>query len=324
MSTGSGALPASSESRETFACFGSQCTVIVSDHREGQASAAVIRARQRLLEWHSQFSRFEPASELSRLNADPRETVPVSPLLRRIVEVGVLAAQRTGGLVDPTLATEIERAGYTRHLAADGVPLELGLALAPPRARAAADPAARWRQVIVNRAASTITRPSAVKIDVGGIAKGVFADELAAGLSGYGAFAIDCAGDIRLGGSDGTSRELYVESPFDDSILNTFTLASRGAATSGIGKRSWLTGDRRPAHHLLDPATGEPAFTGVVQVTALAPSAAEAEVLAKAALLSGPQGAPEWLVHGGVVVHDDRSCAVIAAGARHRELEPSS
>jgi hypothetical protein len=40
-------------------------------------------------------------------------------------------------------------------------------------------------------------------------------------------------------------------------------------------------------------------------VTALAPSALLAEVYAKAALLSGPGGAADWLPHGGVVVRDD-------------------
>ncbi len=83
-------------------------------------------------------------------------------------------------------------------------------------------------------------------------------------------------------------------------------------ATSGIGRRSWLGPDRRPAHHLLDPATGAPAFTGVVQATALAPTAVEAEWRAKAAVLSGPERAGDWLAHGGVVVLDDRSHLVVS------------
>ncbi len=62
---------------------------------------------------------------------------------------------------------------------------------------------------------------------------------------------------------------------------------------------------------LLDPATGLPAYTGVVQATALAPTALEGEALAKAAVLSGPEGAAAWLPHGGVLVFDDGSHAVI-------------
>lgn len=298
------------EHRDTFPCFGSECTVIVCDRREAQAAAGVALARRRLLEWHSQFSRFQPSSELSRLNADPRETVPVSPMLRRVVELGVRAAQATDGLVDPTLGAEIERAGYATHLPAEGVPLGAGLALAPPRATGAAAPSAGWRRVEVDRRAGTVTRPRGVKLDLGGIAKGAFADELAATLGGYGAFAIDCAGDIRLGGTDQTLRDVHVASPFDGSTVHTFALAAGAIATSGIGKRSWLASDGLPGHHLLDPRTGAPAFTGIVQVTALAPRAAEAEGLAKAALLSGPLKARRWLAHGGAIVLDDGSCEV--------------
>ena len=82
-------------------------------------------------------------------------------------------------------------------------------------------------------------------------------------------------------------------------------------ATSGIGRRSWLGSDGRPAHHLLDPATGRPAFTGLVQATALAPTALEAEVLAKAALLAGPGAARGWLPHGGALVADDGGRTVV-------------
>ena len=85
--------------------------------------------------------------------------------------------------------------------------------------------------------------------------------------------------------------------------------------TSGIGRHSWTTTGGRPAHHLLDPRTGRPAYTGVVQATALAPTATQAEVLAKAALLSGPGGARQWLTHGGVVVLDDGSYEVLQPAA---------
>ncbi len=294
------------EQRERLACFGSWCEVAAT-HSAGdaEARAAVDAARDRLLEWHGRFSRFLPDSEISRLNADPSPVVEVSPLLRRIVQSALDAARRTGGLVDPTLAEEIVRAGYGSHF--DGPSLEpaAALAAAPPRAPARPATASRWREVSVDRARSTVSRPPGVVLDPGGIAKGVFADELAAIMSGCDSFAIDCAGDLRLGGRAGLERPVEVESPFDGLVLHRFALAGGGVATSGICRRSWLDADGRPAHHLLDPATGRPAFTGVVQVTALAPTATEAEALAKAALLSGPAEASGWLRHGGVVVRDD-------------------
>ena len=65
------------------------------------------------------------------------------------------------------------------------------------------------------------------------------------------------------------------------------------------------------------PSTGRPAFTGVVQATALAPTAVEAEWRAKAAVLSGPDAARDWLPHGGVVVLDDGSTSS-SRPRRHR------
>jgi thiamine biosynthesis lipoprotein len=41
-----------------------------------------------------------------------------------------------------------------------------------------------------------------------------------------------------------------------------------------------------------------------VQATAVAATAVEAEVRAKAALLSGPERASEWLIDGGMFVTD--------------------
>jgi thiamine biosynthesis lipoprotein len=302
------------EQRQTFACFGSECTVIVRDAaRQADAAAAVAMAKQALLEWHDRFSRFEPDSELSRMNRDPRETVAVSPLMGRVIEAAVKGARDTSGLVDATLGAEIEQAGYGSHLEGDGVALELALSLAPRRRPAGANPAQTWRHVVVDRRAGSITRPVGMRLDPGGIAKGVFADELASLLAGFEAFALDCAGDLRLGGRSQTIREVHVASPFDQATLHTFERASGGFATSGIGRRSWLRSDGQPAHHLLDPRTGRPAFTGVVQVTALAPTATQAEVLAKAAILSGPEQAGQWLLHGGVVVLDDGSYDVVAS-----------
>ena len=302
------------EQREAFDCFGSHCTVIVADGSEADATAGVLRARRLLLAWHGQFSRFAPDSELTRLNEDRGETVTVSPMMRRVVEAGIQAARATGGLVDPTLLTQIERAGYQSHFEGPGLPLLAALAQAPARRPGQPSEEANWRLVSTDRRTGSVTRPAGVRIDAGGIAKGVFADEIAAMLAGYEAFVVDCGGDLRLGGRSAPVREVHVESPFEDAILHTFALRSGGVATSGIGRRSWIDADGHVAHHLLDPGTGRPAFTGVVQVTALAPTATEAEMLSKAALLRGLAGAGQVLVHGGVIVLDSGDYVVLDPG----------
>ena len=74
--------------------------------------------------------------------------------------------------------------------------------------------------------------------------------------------------------------------------IHTLHVEDGAVATSGIDMRLWRAPDGTPRHHLLDPSTGAPAWTGLISVTALAPTALEAEALAKAALLSGPRARP--------------------------------
>jgi FAD:protein FMN transferase len=300
------------EASAEFDCFGSTCAALVIGADEaGSARDAVRMVRHALLAWHERFSRFLPDSELSRLNSDPRDEVPISAPMACLADAVRTAANISGGLVDATLVSEIEHAGYRGELPAP-LPLAQALALAPARKAAAGAPGARWRALEVNIDGGTLTRPPGLKLDSGGLAKGLFADVLGNTLANHAGFVVNCAGDLLIGGTSGLRRPVHVQSPFDERILHTFDLSAGGVATSGIGRRSWLQPTGTPAHHLLDPASGLPAFTGVVQATALAPSALLAEIRAKAAVLSGPHRAWRWLTDGGVLVFDDGSHQVVA------------
>jgi thiamine biosynthesis lipoprotein len=296
------------EASATFACFGSTCSVhVIGDGRWGTATAAVTRARATMLAWHDRFTRFAPWSELSRLNADPRAAVPASPPMLRLAAAVADAGRRTGGLVDATLLGPLQRAGYDGDLPAS-LPLADALARAGERRPARAGAAAAWRDVRTRRRA--VVRPPGVALDGGGLVKGLCADALARALAGHASFAVDCAGDLRVGGM--MPRAVRVADPFGAGVLHELSPSGAGVATSGIGARSWLDTAGAPAHHLLDPATGRPAFTGVVQATAVAPTALEAEWRAKAAVLAGPAAAQRWLPCGGVVVTDDGAYTVVA------------
>jgi thiamine biosynthesis lipoprotein len=254
------------------------------------------------------LSRFHPGSELSRLNADPRACVPASPLLRAAVSAALRAARVSGGLVDPTVLGALHRAGYEQSRAlVEAAALPDALSSAPPRRRAYSDPAARWRAVEVDDAAGVIRRPRGLELDLGGSAKGWAADLLADRLERPGRCAIDCGGDMRVTAGSGAPWEVRVRHPLTGAIARTLLVREGGVATSGIDARLWQRRDGGFAHHLIDPATGAPAWTGLVAATALASTAVEAEALAKAALLSGPAAGRRLLRahHGGVLVHDD-------------------
>ncbi len=296
-----------------FAAMGTEILVLVGDPFDphlpsAEPAAAAIEAE--IVDFGLRLSRFRPESELCLLNDAPGGSVPASPLLRDAVRAGIWAAERTGGLVDPTLVVELEQAGYGRSLAGVRAPsLADALAGAPPRNRARPAPDSRWRSIAVDDPTGTISRPAGVAFDTGGIGKGLAADLAARRLRSYGRWVIDCGGDLRVGGIDpvGAPIELEVRHPLTGEAAASMEFAAGAAATSGIDARLWETGGDPPyAHHLLDPADGTPAWTGLIAATALAPTALEADVLAKAALLSGPVDGPAFLAeHGGLLVHDD-------------------
>jgi thiamine biosynthesis lipoprotein len=293
---------------ETFECFGGRCAVRVIDADTAGAAWAAQEARRTLLGAHRALSRFDPESEVSRLNRDPRREVPASPLLRKVVAAALTAGLRSGGLVDATLVEEIEAAGYAESRDFDG---DDKRGAAPPPHPGAPNPRAGWCELGVNESTGTVSRPPGLRLDPGGIAKGLMADLVGEALAGFGCFAVDCCGDLRVGGTRGREQRILVDDPAGGAALHELRIADGALATSGITRRAWTGADGRPAHQIIDPSSGLPAFTGVIQATAVAPTGVLAETLAKSALLVGPERAASQLPFGGVVVEDGGAVRIV-------------
>jgi thiamine biosynthesis lipoprotein len=280
-------------SDETFRALGTDVRLIATG---AGARAAVARARAEILEYHARLSRFLPASEISALNADPRPVVPASALLRSAVQAGLWAAGHSRGLVDPCLLDALEAAGYERSFEPRGaVPPPSG-----PARSARPDRASGWRAVAVDDRAGTIRRPPGVRLDLGGSGKGHVADLVARHFASLREWVVDCGGDLRVGGA----RVIEIAHPLASHPAARLRVVAGAVATSSVVARAWLSREGHRVHHLLDPSTRQPAWTGVLSATALAPTTLHAETLAKVALLRGGDGARDVLArHGGLVVH---------------------
>lgn len=265
--------------------MGSDAHLLVATRDEHLVGAAIEELERLEHAW----SRFRSDSELVALNQDPGEVVTVSPLLAEAVHRAVLAWERTDGWFDPTVIDSLEHAGYDAPFAPDG----------PPRGSlASCRPAATPRSFSVDLERCTVRRPAGVRLDLGGIGKGLAADRIATGLVDRGAQSacVSMGGDVRVAGipPEGGWR-IPVERPdrvgkgaampiWFDAVLD------QGAVvTSTTRRRRWRTGDGGTAHHLIDPRTGHPSPPGVTSVVVCAAEAWWGEVLAKAALLAGPE-----------------------------------
>jgi FAD:protein FMN transferase len=278
--------------------------VLASPARSAGDLAAVAADIQALCELvQERLTRFDPESELSRFNRwEPGP--PPSLLLRRLALAARWAGESTDGLVDAT------RLGDLRRSDAPRAPLAGALAAAPARRLAAAHRDRAYATLGISEDGG-IRRGPGVQLDSGGLAKGLAAD-LAADLVPAGVrYAISVGGDVALGGGE---QPITVEPAVPGAEPVALPVAGGGVATSGISARLWQRDDGTYVHHLLDPSTGDPAWTGLVAVTAVAAGALQAEVLAKHALLSGPRDARRLLRRcGGVLHHEDGTLEPVAA-----------
>lgn len=254
----------------------------------------------RLADLERRWSRFLPGSEVSQLNSHPGVPVIVSDETFDLIALAMDAWQKTDGRFDPTVHDILVTHGYDRSF--EQLP---DTTTSPENPSPAPTPAS----VTLDETLRAVTIPAGVKLDLGGIGKGAAADlivreAMAAGARGI---CVNVGGDARVSG-DGPVRSAWpivLQCP-GSSETRPMSLSDGAACTSTKLRRQWKT-DRGTAHHLIDPTSGLPAETGVASVGVVAARAAQAEVMAKAALLAGPEGAVAFLNrHGlaGVVVTD--------------------
>lgn len=132
---------------------------------------------------------------------------------------------------------------------------------------------------------------AAVKIDLGGIAKGYAIDQAIQVLkqNRITDAMVNAGGDLRAICSDLTigKRRVWIKHPRKADVLYGYFQMDEGSvATSGDYERYFIYDSVR-YHHILDPKTGYPA-RGCVSVTIQASNATEADGLATAVFVLGP------------------------------------
>jgi thiamine biosynthesis lipoprotein len=253
--------------------------VVVGATRESHLFAV---ARAHLEHLERRWSRFLPASDITRLNLAAGRPVHVDADTITLLEAMCEAWRRTGGRFDPTVLPAVVAAGYAasiddpnrRTVLPDG-----GLTIAGMDA------------VEIDHARRVVTVPPQVVIDPGGIGKGLAADLVVALLLDAGApgALVAVGGDLAMGGAPPGAEgwTIAVERPDPaDGHLGTFALSGGGVATSSTRSRRWMAHGRLQ-HHEIDPSSARPSATDLAAVTVFAAAGWVAEAHATAALLSG-------------------------------------
>jgi thiamine biosynthesis lipoprotein len=257
-------------------------------------AALTPKAFERIRQLEHAWSRFQPDSELNRLHQRCGEWVRVSHDLFVALRWCERLHEETEGRFDPTIRSALEQWGYDRTFK------EIDPSAPAP---AYVEPSPGLGGLQLDREAQAVFLPANVRIDLGGIGKGLAADILSAELLSMGARGayVCMGGDIAVAGDvpdDGWMVPLH--HPRTDEPFDTHPLRDGGLVMSSTTVRRWRRGDGTEAHHLIDPRTGAPADTDVIAVAVAAYSAARAEALSKAAIIAGSTAAAELLDGFGV------------------------
>jgi thiamine biosynthesis lipoprotein len=273
----------------------------------GAAEREMRRVAARVRAWAALLTRHDPSSQLMRLNGDPGARVAIGPTLARALGWAREATDLTAGVVDVTLLDARLRAEQESAVGPAGA----GAHWAP-----APDGDRAWGLSADGRHRSgVVARAPGVRLDLDGVAKGWLADRALARLRWPGAL-VDADGDIAVRAAPGEPWEIGVGDPRDDeAVLGILVLPGApivprmyGVATSGTSVHRWGP-EGAARHHLIDPATGRPARSDVVQATVVARTAREAEAYAKTIVILGAAAGLDLVERsdalGAVVLLDD-------------------
>jgi len=270
--------------RLEFRAVGTTCAAAVTTGGRGdlrRAARALSAAKTEVAACERALSRFDPASDLSLLNAAEGEWTAVDRRLVESLRLAIRMREDTGGRFDPTVLPALVAAGYDRSFEQ----------LTPRPARSAHG----WRAgatIEVDEQAGCVRIEAGAAVDLGGIGKGYAAtralDAMRDAWPGLPGALVDLGGDLAVRGETperGPWRIAVADPRRPGTTLGTLLLHGGGVATSGRDVRRFGPGGS--LHHLIDPATGEPARPGPLAVTVVAPTVVEAEVHATALAISG-------------------------------------
>lgn len=247
----------------------------------------VNRAIDRCYRFESLFSRTIPESDIGRINASEGSPIEVDPDTARIIEQALEYSRATDGLFDITIGSVSSLWDFKQGIVAD------------EGAIAEAVRHVDYRNVEVDGCTVTLLDPES-KLDLGGIAKGYVAEDLAAFLSQEGcrSACIDLGGTIRTIGTkpDGTLWRIGIQNPFEDAgaVVSTYDLEDCSLVTSSLTERQFVKDGKR-YWHILDPRTGYPVETDLVSASIVSPSGVDGEGYTKALFMMDPGDSIEFI-----------------------------
>ncbi|NTV91500.1 MAG: FAD:protein FMN transferase [Clostridiales bacterium] len=251
----------------------------------------VTAAKLELSKLENKLSRFIPDSEVSKINMSAgKEQVKISCETYEILSFALLLSEISRGRFDVTIGPLIDLWDYKHSFQ---VPEEGKIQSVLPKVN--------FCDLLLNsKDKAAFLRNAGQSIDLGGIAKGYASDRFIKILQEHGL----SSAFINIGGNVSTLGNKPDDSPWsvgirhprqEGCLIGAVKVTGKAVVTSGDYERYFIDREGKRWHHILNPATGYPADSGLISVTVVDDCAMTADALSTAILLAGMDEGLEYL-----------------------------
>lgn len=282
--------------------------------------ALLTAAEDRINELEDKLSVTDEGSEIYAVNHEGSGTLSedTADLLGRALEL----CRRTGGALDLSIYPVVRAWGFTTgEYAVPGDDVLSGLLTHVD-----------YTRIDFDRQTGRVSLEPGMEIDLGSVAKGYTGDQLIALFreAGVASALINLGGNIQALGAkpDGAPWRIAVQDPLGNGYIGVLDVVGQAVITSG-GYERYFEQDGQTYWHIIDPATGAPARSGLLSVTIVGDSGLLCDGLSTALFVKGYEGAVEfWREEGGfemvLVLEDGRIALTEGLEAQFSPSDPSA
>ena len=232
-----------------------------------------------------QLSVTDPDSQIYAVNARGSGTLTgrADTLMGQALDL----CRRTGGALDLSIYPVVRAWGFTTG--DYQVPSDDDLAT--PTALV------DYTRIDYDPASGAVSLPEGMEIDLGSVAKGYAGREAAQLLrqAGFSSALLNLGGNIQTVGSrpDGDPWQIGVKDPSTGQPMMVLSIRDQAVVTSG-GYERYFQQDGRTYWHIMDPATGRPAESGLRSVTIVGDDGLVCDGLSTALFVMGLERAAQF------------------------------
>ena len=261
--------------------LGTVVTITVADD-SGNRSADFKAAFKEIEDVQKTFNLYNPESEISLVNKNAaRAPYRISEETFFVIKKSLEVSEKTGGAFDITFASTGKLWDFSKD------------SFTPPDDKTIKSllPLISYKNVKLNSDNRTVELlKRGTKIGLGGIAKGYATGRAIAALKSRNVkdAIVACAGDIQvIGNNNGKPWLAGIQDPRGTSVIGAIGMNDgESVSTSGDYERFRMVNGKR-YHHIIDPATGYPAESGLISVSVFSNDPVISDVYSTAFFVSG-------------------------------------